>query len=377
MKRTLTLLGTALALTCGTATADDVETKYKPGKGLTWQTLDGDHALGIGGRVQLRYTYEDFDDEAEEDVSNFAAQRVRIFAKGHVYRDWKYKFQADFGKGKSSLKDASLTYARVDQAQFTVGQFKTRFDWQQYTSSGKQMFADRSLAAGKLGIGRDVGAMLHGDIAGGKFEYNVGVFDGEGEGESGNENDGHLYVARVSFQPMGPFGYSESDIARTDDHLWFFNFAAALEEGEQGAIEIADKDYDTNVDKESYTVGVGYRHGGLHVQGEYYWHEADFDSAENEFTTIERGMDGWYLQVGHVFPGSAWELAGRYSEWDPDDDVDHDAVSESMIGVTKYFEDLGHSLKIDADVALIEEEDPDGTDTIEDLRVRLQFQIVF
>lgn len=368
MKSKLLSLGALMLLACGTATAEEAEGSYKPGKGFTWSTEDGDHAINIGGRIQARYTYLDYDaDRSKEDVSDFEAKRVRVHIKGHVFRDVQYKFQADFGDGRSgdNLKDAVITYARVPEAQLSAGQFKVRFDHQEYVSSGNQQFVDRNEATRAFGIGRDIGVMLHGVVADNKFEYNVGVFNGEGEGGS-NKNDGHMLVGRVSFQPLGAFGYSEGDLKR-DDPRWIISLAGATNN------DLIESNGDLT-DVDTYVGTVGFRARGVYLMGEYYWQNTDTtDTAGIQVADFD--SDGWYFQIGYCFP-SMWDIAARYAMVDPVDGVDDDDETELMIGFNKYFLGVGHSLKFSVDFAWLDEETGPGT-SYSDFRVRAQGQIVF
>ncbi len=391
MKSTLLNFGLAMALGCGTAMAEEADVKYKPGKGYTWQTEDGANKMNIGGRIQARYTFEDYDeDRGDDDKSDFEAKRVRVHIKGHVFNDVKYKFQADFGDGRSgdNLKDAVLTYARHPEVQISGGQFKTRLGHQEYTSSGKQTFVDRNIATKAFDVGRDVGVMLHGAVADNKFEYNVGVFNGEGEGGS-NKNDGHLIVGRVSFQPLGKFGYSESDLKR-GDHALIFSLGAATNTDLIDSFADktdADGDGDTDesigslTDTDVLVATFGYRGKGIYFMGEYFWQDSDVTSLLSGLdgslsdATAGTDSDGFYAQVGYVFPQD-WELALRYATVDPDSDVDHDDEDELMIGFNKFFMGVGHSLKLSVDASWLGEDTGAGS-SYDDFRVRVQGQIVF
>ncbi len=391
MKSTLLNFGLAMAIGCGSVLAEEADGKYEPGKGYTWQTEDGANTMNIGGRIQVRYTNEDFDSvRGEDDKSDFEAKRVRVHIKGQVFNDVKYKFQADFGDGRSgdNLKDAVLTYARIPEAQISAGQFKTRLGHQEYTSSGKQTFVDRNIATKMFDFGRDVGVMLHGVVADNKFEYNVGVFNGEGEGGS-NKNDGHLLVGRVSFQPLGKFGYSESDLKR-GDHALIFSLGAGMnndligdfaDAGDADGDGDTDEGIDTLTDTDVLVATFGYRGKGIYFMGEYFQQDSDVKSVFSELdgalsdTHANTDSDGFYAQIGYMFPQD-WELALRYATVDPDDDVDDDDEDELMIGFNKFFMGVGHSLKLSVDAAWMGEETGAGS-SYDDFRVRVQGQIVF
>lgn len=391
MKSKLLTLGTAMALACGVAQAEDAGAKYKPGKGYSWETEDGANKVNIGGRIQARYTNENYDSaRGKDDKSEFEAKRVRVHIKGHVFNDVKYKFQADFGDGRSgdNLKDAVLTYARVPEAQLSAGQFKTRLGHQEYTSSGKQQLVDRNIATREFDIGRDVGVMLHGEVADNKFEYNLGVFNGEGEGGA-NKNDGHLIVGRVSFQPLGAFGYSEGDLKR-GDHRIIFSLAGATNNDLIGSFadkSDADGDLDTTesvgtlTDDDTYVATFGYRGNGVYLMAEHFWRDSTMTSLFSGLdpvladTSANVDSDGWYFQIGYLLPRD-WEIAARYALVDPDDSVNDDDETEFILGLNKYFLGVGHSLKFSLDLSWLEEEIGPGS-SLDDFRIRAQGQIVF
>ena len=199
-----------------------------------------------------------------------------------------------------------------------------------------------------------------------KFEYNVGVFNGEGEGGS-NSNDGHLLVGRISFQPMGAFGYSEGDLKRGDSR-WIFSLAGATN---NDLIE-SNGDY---TDTDSFVGTVGFRRNGIYLMGEYFWEESDTTDSSGS-KSGELDAEGFYAQIGYTFP-SMWDIAARYAYIDQNDDVDDDDITEFSLGFNKYFMGVGHSLKFSVDLSWLEEEIGSGVASLDDFRLRAQGQIVF
>lgn len=375
MKRQMVIPFILLGVLYSSSAAEDsVGMKHKPGKGFTVESPDKEFSLTSGGRIQLRHTYEAFDtDRDEEDLSNFAVERIRIWLKGKAFGEWKYKFQADFGKGGAKLKDGLIEFARFKQAKFTFGQFKVFFDRQQRISSGSQTFVDRSIAAKAFGISRDIGIQVQGTTTDKKFQYNAGVYNGEGEGKE-NPNNGHLFLGRVSFNPLGDFGLSESDTKNSDKHLIFIDAAASLNS------KRAYKDWDKadtlgtydEADVLRYVFGVGYRHAGLYVQSEYYGQKED----PKIDTLGDIKANGWYAQTGYMIVPEKWELAARYSLVDEDTDVDDNEKTEAMVGLNYFIRRAAHALKLTFDVAQIVEKA--GTDAeYKDIRVRAQLQIIY
>ncbi len=362
---------TLLLLSASAFADNSISTKHKPGKGFTVESPDGEFSLRTGGRIQLRHTFISYDEDWDrDDISNFNVERIRIWLRGKAFGEWNYKFQADFGKGGAKLKDGLIEFARFKHAKFAFGQLKVIFDRQQKTSSGKQTFVDRSIAAKAFGIDRDIGVMIHGASADKKFQYNAGAFNGEGEGKK-NPNSGHLFMGRISFNPNGDFGYSESDIKKSDKHLMCLDAAVSLNASSINNDWDDDGVFD-EADVLRYVVGAGYRYAGLYAQSEYYGQTGnpDVDGVDDVKAF------GWYAQAGYMIVPETWELAARYSTVDPDTDTDDDMESEAMIGINCFFRKAGHAMKLTADIAQITEEW--GPDTeLKDVRARVQLQLIY
>jgi hypothetical protein len=373
-----------------------VETSHKPGKGFTLKADGFD--LNVGGRIQLRHTYSDPDaDRGLENGSLFTVERNRIWLKGKAAEEWGYEFQADFGKGKAALKDGVVEWQRLGVARVKVGQFKVGFDRQQLISSGRQTFVDRSLAATTFGIGRDVGVLFHGSSMEKKLFYGAGVFNGEGEWGS-NPNDGHMFVGRLSLNPNGDFGLSESDIEKSEKFLWFADAAALINndlvststktatDPATGA-HYASSKTDTKSDDTRFVAGLGCRWRGLYTQGEYYARSVDQEKTVSSFdptgavsgtalTESDVDSHGFYAQAGYMLVPGKWEAAVRYSLVDPNKDAEDDEKTEVMLAVNHFFREAGHSLKLTADAARLTEAKGTGVE-YEDARGRLGLQLVY
>lgn len=326
------------------------------------------------GRVQTRYQHDAWDSERDiPDVSKVSAERLRFGAKGSFYKDWKFELEADFGKGAFSLKKGFIEYAKYEQARIEMGQFNIKFDRSQYTSSGKQQFVDRSIAAGAFGHEYDTGLDVAGAAFDRKFQYNVGVFDGQ-KASSNNANAGHAYVARLSFNPNGDFGLGEGDIKKTDYHLWYID-VAGLWNDDLWTDANTNKKEDAGelTDEQSLSFGFGYRHAGFYLAAEYYSKSSD----KNDPAVAGVDADGWYGQFGYVLVRDKWEIAARYSEIDPNHEKHDDVRTEWTLGVNRFLRGLGHSLKFQNDLSWLSEEKAAPDDTRHDFRLRSQLQVVF
>ena len=70
---------------------------YKLGKGFTFTTSDERFQLTLGGRMQFRYTFMDYDsDSASKDYSRWEAKRIRLIAQGYAFsKNLSYKMEID------------------------------------------------------------------------------------------------------------------------------------------------------------------------------------------------------------------------------------------------------------------------------------------
>jgi hypothetical protein len=110
---------------------------YAPGKGITVQSRDGNYVAHVGGRLQARYTFENFDDSSVEDESSFSIRRMKFWLSGNVFsKDLTYKWQMNFGGGDSVLEDAWAAYQFAKPFKLTIGQMKPAQSRQELTSSG-------------------------------------------------------------------------------------------------------------------------------------------------------------------------------------------------------------------------------------------------
>lgn len=60
------------------------------------------------------------------------------------------------------------------------------------------MTIERSLPNDRLTPGRQIGGMLYGSFAGGRFGYSAGAFNGSGTNIGNNDNDRFMWVGRAN-----------------------------------------------------------------------------------------------------------------------------------------------------------------------------------
>ena len=390
----------------GIITEEDYKevTKVKPftyqlGKGVTFTTQDEKFQFTLGGRMQFRYSFTDFDtiNAPKSNKSEWDAKRIRMIAQGYAYsKDLTYKLEFDprvlaTSTSSKGLIEAYLNYKLIDEAQIKVGQMKVPFTRQELVSDGALQFVDRSIVVDAFKPSYDIGAMLNGKIADGLVYYHAGVFNGSGQTtlRSANAANDNMFAARIAVNPLGDMAYSEADLDGSTTPLlsiganYFMttlnktaavldntnsNYASSgwLGKGFTSAKFAANDKIDVN----SYGVDLAFKWMGLSLQGEYLLGEAESQRSATKNLLLARGL---YAQAGYMLIPKTLEVAVRYSYYDPNGSVTNDHITEQTGAVSYYFNK--HNLKIQGDVGNIHTQT--ATKPTDDMQYRLQAQIIF
>jgi len=380
----------------GVITADEYEeaakanarVRYRPGKGITVETADGNYSATLGGYAQLQYTYTDKDADSAADTSDVRIRRFKLVLKGNlVTKRLGYKFQGEMASGFTT-EDAFLTYSFGKPLTLTFGQFKPAQARQELTSASRQLFPDRSLANDTFNLGRDDGLQLSGRFAGDRVEYGVGIFSGNGP-NTRNPNNRHMVVCRLDVDPLGKTGKDEAgwtsdrplvnvggsiageklgsaDVGggfnRDNDVL---DVALELDKMDAAAFAAA---YGSSLSWWLWTANLDGSWHGAAIAAEYYRLQADPDLGS------DWSADGYYVQAGYQVIPKTLELAARYSEVESTDGNASARFdkSEVQFGVNYYFSE--HDVKLQADVTQVRDDLKAGAD---DTIVRLQAQIFY
>lgn len=177
-------------------------------KGFALASKDNAFVLKLRGLVQAD-AREYVDDSAVPSASDtFLLRRVRPILEGTVFGIHDFRFTPDFAGGKTVIQDAYVESRFHPAAKLKVGKFKVPIGLERLQSASDIRFVERALPT-NLVPNRDLGVQLAGDIAGGKLNYAVGVFNGvldggSSENFSDSDNNGNKdVVARVWAQPFG------------------------------------------------------------------------------------------------------------------------------------------------------------------------------
>jgi hypothetical protein len=347
---------------------------------ITWDhattfTFD-DASIKVENRVQFRFTDEFPPDTLQlpgttgpgASKPSFKIRRAKTEIEGWlVWKELTYQFQvgwagSDSGAGEgttfSGLEDAYLDWdiSRRGLMHVRGGQFKVPFGRQEFTSSEKQQFVDRSILSAEFTKSRDVGVMAWGATAQSRLAWAVGAFNGNQRNRPANDNSKLQWNARLTFQPWGDVAYSEGDFESKDHPL------LAVE----GEFERNDRHGVTNANDFSDTIyGLNsvFKFRGLSVFGEYFWRQRTpevgpaFDS------------NGYQAQAGFFLVRNRVELAVRYAAWDPADAIPGNDLNEVGGALNYYLR--GHKLKAQGDFRQLRDEGRE--ETFHELRLQMQF----
>jgi len=185
------------------------------------RSAGGDFELVPYGYLQL-----DFRSYAGEQTpaNTFLLRRGRFGLQGKLWKVWQYSLLADFvDRNSSLLREGSLNLNHVPWLQLKFGQFKEPFSQEELLTATNIDFAERSPVV-NLVPAYSPGVMVHGSVANGILEYQLGAFNGKGFLNL-NDTSTPEAVARVRFYPWK---------AGKRDWLKGLGFGGAIADGRSG-----------------------------------------------------------------------------------------------------------------------------------------------
>jgi phosphate-selective porin len=264
-------------------------------------------SLALGGFVHAHAESTGAPDARYNGINNrFLLRRARIFVSGTFAEDFSFKLESDLGANSISNRtalasqgtDIMVAWTKYPAASFRLGQFKTPFGYEQITSDTKIYTIERSLPNDRLTIGRQIGAMMFGDLAEKRLSYGVGIYNGTGTNTNIGDNQHSLAVGRV---------------------------AGVLLDTKSGANKVkltAGANYFGTMDKANATLGstfTGHRYGsGLDAQLVYGPAEIQAEWLKNELhpvTGTATEANGWALLGAYAFTPK-WQGVVRYETFD-------------------------------------------------------------
>ena len=383
--------------------SSDSKINYNLGDGFTFQSGDEKFKLSLGGRLQTRFTMDDYDKDTvkKPDVDKFEIKRMYIWLKGNAYsKDLTYKVQYNLAANQDSqsgsdgrLLEAFMNYKLADEFQIEAGQDIVPWGRQIIISSGAYEFVDRSFAENAFIPSYDIGLNLHGNIAKGIGEYSVGLWNGTGQNTPRGTNT-PAFNARLAFNPLGAVAYSEGDFDRTPTpriaiggayfrntlRLDDTNGTAVMEKNfgdgyrssggwlGKGFSTLATNGVNETLAIQQAEADLAFRWMGASVDAEYF-----LGQAEGNTTGKELRAHGFYAQAGYFVIPQHLQLAVRYNYLDPNRVVSNNIITETQGAISYYFKK--HNLKLQGDVT--SRHTQSATVPTDDMEYRLQAQVIF
>lgn len=357
--------------------------------GKTRITTDSAY-LEISSRVQTRFTYDDRSSNsaiiagtarAGDPLSSFRIRRAKFKLEGWMIRNWlTYETQVNYPAVTGSNAGAMLEDAAFDidftkgRGRFRVhlGQFKPPYGAQELISSGSQQFVDRALVSNTFFRGRETGIAFWGTTPNNKWEWRVGVFNGNSVTRSANDNNEFQYNARLMWQPNGNQVlnqrswvtgalYSESDFESTTVPLYAFgvNF-----EHQNNFLATTGNDQKWN----AVSLDWIYKYKGFSTNGMYAF------ARRTPETGAPFDANGFFVQAGYLFHRRTWEVAIRHGQSDPSRSTSANIQRETRGALSYYY--ARHVVKWQNDFGQVQVQNA-ATGTQKQFEFRSQFQFIF
>lgn len=322
-------------------------------------------SLKLGGSIQFRFAAQPNDPQRQGAEDSFRVRRARLSADGTLIEDVDFHLEVDVSRA-AALEEAEIRIPALPQVNVTLGQFKTPFSMENWTSTKKLDMVERTQVVTALAPDKDIGVMVGGQFFSKRFGYRAAVVNGNGHNNSANDNDQFLYVLRLEGAPVqhlplwnkdltitiGANGaYSRDSAARADA---IFGVKDAIGVTSQGARRLAGTDLFAQL-------------GSLSLKAEYLWGEF------RPFLIGKRRIRacGYYLQGGWYLTQKFQALA-QYQTFDPDKDVRNNSdIRWTTLGLNYYIR--GYSLRTQANYIFKRER----TDSVRDDTLLLSVQLLF
>ncbi|WP_457680263.1 porin [Thermovibrio sp.] len=282
-----------------------------------------DRNLKIGGRILFRFSQTQNINEAGgksiygDPGNGFTIRKARIFVKGKVDDDFKYKVQIRADKGAPvELWDAYITYSpNYLPISVKVGQFKVPLSLFYLHSGTKLGLPERPLAVNKIApVWRDVGVELSYEPVKG-YKVVGAVINGEGWSSDKIYNSDKKYAYLVALQgtPVNTSSY-------------LFKFRIGYETGTDHSEKLLYRAYNAYsvkrhlIDAEAF---LKLRDYSLALRGGYLFDNPTDGKDQNGNSVPLGNAKGYYLQADYGLPFlPKLHLVGRYSWLDGNTDKD-------------------------------------------------------
>ncbi len=184
--------------------AEQLEARQTAGwkDGFFIQTADAKTKLKIGGFQQFDGRFFIADDN-DPHTDQFGFRSLRPDLQGTLFDHFDVRLMPDFAGARLVLQDAYVDVHYGDAIRVRAGKFKVPFGLERLQGETQTLFAERGLPT-QLAPNRDLGVQVHGELAKGRFAYQIGAFNGVADGGSGDGDvsDGKEGALRVFVKPF-------------------------------------------------------------------------------------------------------------------------------------------------------------------------------
>jgi len=325
------LVAAAVLLTAFPAMAEEATPKkshWTEKNQLNFQSENGNFSLRMTLLGQFLYSVQDPD--FGDSTNSFRTRRVRPSLRGKLFGSVGYRVQYELA-GSPSLLDAYVNWG-PSTGKLQIGQFKAPFGRQELTSIAKQQFVNRSIASARFAPSRQQGLAVLGKASNKRLEYGLGVFNGNGRNKSKDDNSEKMVAGRVAFNVLGQYKLDETPLDYPDSPRLSFGIGGMTDTTGNGS---------DAVDVTRLGAEVAFQHKGLGFVGEFYQESADPTGGGSVDT------DGYYAQLGYLFPNKRFEVALRASAISPDTPGPSQDRTESGVAFNFFLHKHAHKLQLD------------------------------
>ncbi|VAV94420.1 Phosphate-specific outer membrane porin OprP; Pyrophosphate-specific outer membrane porin OprO [hydrothermal vent metagenome] len=276
---------------------------------------DGKFKMKIRGRLFFDYGSVTVKDGAgtnipADKINGTEVRTARLGVEGVVFKNVKYKFEADFAGNKVTVKDAYMQY-KFKPVSVTVGQFKHMNSLEEQTSSRYMTFMERASFTDAFKLSRRVGIAVG---SGGKnWTVKAGYFF-EGFGSTNaSKNDSNLFAARATFSPdladgvkvhLGASFFSRNENGDTYNHGY-----KQRPHNHQAGKFVRSQKFD--IDRETFFgLEMATVMGPFSAQAEWAWMKNSLATSETA-TSKDPKYNGGYISLSYFLTGESRSYSGK------------------------------------------------------------------
>lgn len=182
-----------------TAAAASTATVKAGATGFSLNSADGKNVFKLRGTLNVdgRY-FTSFDDTANltnsvagtsayNSADGFLLRKVRPYLEGTLNGIYDFRFQPEFGGGRSVILDSYIAARFKPWAVVTAGKFKNPVGLERLQTEQYNKFVELGFPS-SLAPNRDIGLQFSGAVFNGAVNYAAGIFNGAIDGNSAESN---------------------------------------------------------------------------------------------------------------------------------------------------------------------------------------------